>query len=71
VDARPKWPDGVRAAASWFEGANDAGTPMWDPETGGGFDGLTADGVNPNQGAAATLAVLSVMQNAQRLTTPE
>lgn len=67
VDASPKWPDGVRAAAAWFEGANDAGKPMWDPETGGGFDGLDADGVNPNQGAASTLAVLSVLQNAQRL----
>jgi hypothetical protein len=69
VDPSPKWPEGVRAAAAWFEGSNDAGTPMWDPATGGGFDGLAADGVNPNQGAAATLAVLSALQNAQRLTT--
>jgi hypothetical protein len=69
VDPSPKWPAGVRAAVAWFEGANDAGRPMWDPATGGGFDGLTADGVNQNQGAAATLAVLSVLQNAQRFTT--
>jgi hypothetical protein len=69
VDASPKWIDGVRAAASWFEGANDAGKPMWDPATGGGFDGLNADGVDPNQGAASTLAVLSVLQNAQRFAT--
>lgn len=69
VDARSTWPDGVRAAASWFEGANNAGKPMWDAETGGGFDGLSADGVDPNQGAASTLAVLSVLQNAQRFAT--
>ena len=58
-----------RAAAAWFEGANDAGLMMWDPQTGGGFDGLHADGVNQNQGAESTLAVLSTMQHAQRLST--
>ena len=26
--------------AAWFLGANDAGQLMWDPETGGGFDGV-------------------------------
>ena len=66
VDARPIWPDGVRAAAAWFQGANDAGQLMWDPETGGGFDGLHADGVNRNQGAESTLAVLSTLQHARR-----
>jgi hypothetical protein len=69
VDASAKWPDGVRAAASWFEGTNDSGAPMWDPETGGGFDGPTADGASPNQGAASTLAVLSTLQTAQRFST--
>jgi hypothetical protein len=69
VDASAKWPDGVRAAASWFEGANDSGTAMWDPTTGGGFDGPQAEGVSPNQGAAATLAVLSTLQHAQRFST--
>ena len=29
---------------------------MWDPATGGGYDGLNADGVNLNQGAESTLA---------------
>ena len=63
------WPDGVLAAAAWFRGANDARQPMWDPETGGGFDGLRADGVNRNQGAESTLAVLSTMQHARRFST--
>lgn len=66
VDSDAMWPDGVRAAAAWFHGANDAGQLMWDPETGGGFDGLHADGVNRNQGAESTLAVLSTLQHAQR-----
>ncbi|MEB3032051.1 glycosyltransferase [[Mycobacterium] nativiensis] len=65
IDPRQIWPDGVRAAAAWFQGANDAGQLMWDPETGGGFDGLHADGVNRNQGAESTLAVLSTLQQAQ------
>ena len=55
-----------RAAAAWFQGANDAGQVMWDPETGGGFDGLHADGVNQNQGAESTLAVISTLQHARR-----
>ena len=69
VDASPIWPDGVRAAAAWFMGDNDAGQVMWDPETGGGYDGLHADGVNGNQGAESTLAVISTLQHAQRLST--
>ena len=50
-------------------GDNDARQLMWDPETGGGFDGLQADGVNRNQGAESTLAVLSTMQHARRFST--
>jgi hypothetical protein len=69
IDARPIWPDAVLAAAAWFQGANDAGQLMWDPETGGGFDGLRADGVNRNQGAESTLAVLSTLQHARRFST--
>jgi hypothetical protein len=69
VDAGAIWPDTVRAAAAWFMGDNDAGQVMWDPETGGGYDGLHADGVNANQGAESTLAVISTLQHAQRLST--
>ena len=69
VDANPIWSDGVRAAAAWFLGANDAGEPMWDPDTGGGYDGLHADRVNRNQGAESTLAVISTLQHARRLST--
>jgi hypothetical protein len=69
VDAGAVWPDGVRAAAAWFQGANDSEQLMWDPETGAGFDGLQADGVNRNQGAESTLAVLSTLQQAQHFST--
>jgi hypothetical protein len=67
IDAGSVWPDTVRATAAWFEGANDVGEKMWNPRTGGGFDGLHADGVNQNQGAESTLAVLSTLQQASRL----
>jgi hypothetical protein len=69
MDPGSIWPGGVLAAAAWFMGANDARQLMWDPETGGGFDGLHADGVNRNQGAESTLAVLSTMQQARRFST--
>jgi hypothetical protein len=69
VDTNPIWPDGVRAAAAWFMGDNDAQEPMWDQDTGGGYDGLHADGVNSNQGAESTLAVISTLQQAHRLST--
>ena len=69
VDTSSIWPDSVRAASNWFEGDNDAGLPMWDPQTGGGFDGLHADGVNRNQGAESTLAVLSTLQRARQIST--
>ena len=50
-----------------IQGANDAGQLMWDPQTGGGFDGLHADGVNRNQGAESTLAVIATLQHARRI----
>jgi hypothetical protein len=40
---------------------------MWDPATGGGYDGLHADGVNLNQGAESTLAMISTMQHNRRI----
>jgi hypothetical protein len=69
IDPGSIWRDGVLAAAAWFMGANDARQLMWDPHTGGGFDGLQADGVNRNQGAESTLAVLSTLQHARRFST--
>jgi hypothetical protein len=66
ADGRPEWSDGVEAAVAWFLGNNDAGAVMWDPHTGGGFDGLGPDGANFNQGTESTLALLSTLQQARR-----
>jgi hypothetical protein len=59
------WDAGVRQAAAWFLGDNDAGTAMWDPATGGAYDGLTEHGPNLNQGAESTLALISTLQHAR------
>jgi hypothetical protein len=45
-------------AYQWFAGRNVRNQPMIDPETGGCYDGLRPDGVNPNQGAESLLAWL-------------
>jgi hypothetical protein len=57
-----RWIDGVRMAGAWFDGDNDANARMWDPATGGGYDGLQADGPNRNQGTESTLALISTRQ---------
>jgi hypothetical protein len=62
-----RWLRGVRMAWSWFTGDNDSATPMFDPDTGAGYDGLMHGGRNLNQGAESTLALLSTAQHAQRL----
>jgi hypothetical protein len=62
-----RWADGIDLAASWFLGANDAHTPMYDADSGGGCDGLERGGRNENQGAESTLALISTMQQARRL----
>jgi len=62
-----RWREGVRMAWAWFAGDNDAGVPMFEPTTGGGFDGLQQNGRNLNQGAESTLALLSTGQHARRL----
>jgi hypothetical protein len=67
ADGDRRWSEGIAAAVAWFLGDNDAQTVMWDPLTGGGFDGLVPGGVNLNQGTESTLALLSTLQQARRL----
>ena len=67
VDGYRRWADGIAAATDWFLGHNDGGILMWDPSTGGAFDGLQSDGANLNQGTESTLALLSTMQHARSL----
>jgi hypothetical protein len=65
VTGSPTWADAVRMADAWFDGDNDAGVVMWDPETGGGYDGLEPGGRNENQGAESTLALIATRQQAR------
>lgn len=58
--------EGVVLAWAWFLGANDARTPMVDPATGAGYDGLERGGRNENRGAESTIAALSTRALATR-----
>ena len=40
---------------------------MFDPATGGGYDGLGPDGPNLNEGTESTLALISTLQHARQL----
>jgi hypothetical protein len=64
VDDSPQWLEGIQMADAWFDADNDAHVVMWDPATGGGFDGLHAEVANQNQGAESTLALVSTRQQA-------
>ncbi len=52
------WSEQAHLAFDWFLGRNDLGQPIYDPSTGGCFDGLMENQVNENQGAESTLAFL-------------
>jgi hypothetical protein len=69
VTGDPRWSEGIDLAVGWFFGNNDLMVPMYDPDTGGGFDGLTATGRNANQGAESTLAFMSTLQQGRKLVT--
>lgn len=68
ISGDPRWSRGVDLAIGWFLGSNDVGAVMWDPETGGGYDGLHAHGPNRNQGAESTIALISTLQHARSRT---
>lgn len=54
----PRYGELARCALEWFYGRNRGRVALYDPETGGCYDGLTPEGVNRNQGAESTLAHL-------------
>jgi hypothetical protein len=60
------WLRGVDMCVTWFLGDNDARIPMLDERTGGGSDSLGPTSRSRNQGAEATLAMISVLQQGQR-----
>lgn len=57
------WEEVIDLAVNWFLGNNDVGLSMINADTGGGYDGLRLTGVNLNQGAESTLAMISTMQH--------
>lgn len=59
-----RWIEELKRAWGWFLGDNDIGVRMFDPDTGGGYDGLHDRGPNRNQGAESTIAMLSTAQQA-------
>ena len=54
----PFWRDEARRAFEWFLGRNDLDQQLYNPSSGGCYDGLHFDRVNLNQGAESTLALL-------------
>lgn len=58
VTGQRQYMDLAETAFNWFLGQNIAGLPLYDETTGGCRDGLTPNGVNPNQGAESLLAYL-------------
>lgn len=62
-----QWMTEARSAFEWFLGRNDLGLDLYDPGTGGCFDGLQEDRVNRNQGAESTLAYLLALAEMSRL----
>jgi hypothetical protein len=71
ITHEPTWLTAVGLAWDWFLGDNDSATPMFDPRTGGGYDGLERHGRNLNQGAESTLAMLATAQQARRVSGQE
>jgi hypothetical protein len=56
------WRDEARRAFEWFLGRNDLDQPLYNPSSGGCYDGLHFDRVNLNQGAESTLAFLLALE---------
>lgn len=65
----PFWDNQARSAFEWFLGRNDLGQELYEPGTGGCFDGLQEDRLNRNQGAESTLAFLLSLAEMNQLET--
>jgi hypothetical protein len=63
----PRYRAVMELAYGWFLGRNDLGRPVAVPSRGGGCDGLTAKGINPNQGAESTLMWLMAAEHIRAL----
>lgn len=59
----PRYLAAMEQAYGWFLGANDLRRRLADPARGSGRDGLTASGVNTNEGAESTLMWLMAAEH--------
>ena len=62
-----RYREAARMAYLWFLGHNLLGVRLADPASGGCFDALTPQGVNPNQGAESTLMWLTALEHMRNL----
>lgn len=70
VTREPRYLAAMECAYAWFLGANDLGVRVADPRRGAGADGLTAGGVNTNQGAESTLMWLMAAEHVRAIRRP-
>lgn len=59
---QPEYAKRMETAYRWFLGLNHRGELLYNPKTGGCYDGLEADHVNLNQGAESALSHLLARQ---------
>lgn len=71
IDGSVRWAEGVQRAAQWFAGENDGEVVMWDGVNGAAYDGLTSYGVNPNQGAESSIALIGTLLTLEALWSPD
>lgn len=57
----------IGACVGWFLGENDAWQMLYDPKSGGCFDGLGEHDVNHNEGAESALALVATFAVQERL----
>jgi glycosyltransferase involved in cell wall biosynthesis len=55
----PEYKHKMKTAFNWFLGKNHLGQIMYNPVSGGGYDGLEKENVNLNQGAESTICYLT------------
>ncbi|OXA78587.1 Glycosyltransferase involved in cell wall bisynthesis [Flavobacterium aquidurense] len=62
----PEYKHKMKTAFNWFLGKNHLNQMMYNPVSGGGYDGLEKENVNLNQGAESTVCYLTsrlIMEN--------
>lgn len=67
VTREPRYLAAVERAYGWFLGQNDLGVRVANPKRGAGADGLTATGVNTNEGAESTLMWLMAAEHVRAI----